>query len=151
MEKTDMLHNYACWGSLEANLIKPWHKKNTVWLRTDSSCCDPSRITLDQRSRLKRLGSQLKESFLTHLSFNHTVSLKTYLLVRQVTFFGCFDSYYVSWFLISVIIRSNSFMPTLHISTHTCLYTTIKSSTLSNLYIINFYFLNQVLTESVTP
>ena len=37
-------------------------------MRTDSSCCDPSRITLDLRSRVIRLGSQLEESFLTHLS-----------------------------------------------------------------------------------
>ncbi len=37
-------------------------------MRTDSSRCAPSRITLDLRSRVIRLGSQLKESFLTHLS-----------------------------------------------------------------------------------
>ncbi len=36
-------------------------------MRTDSSR-DPSGITLDLQSRVIRLGSQLKESFLTHLS-----------------------------------------------------------------------------------
>ncbi len=37
-------------------------------MRTDYSHCDPSRITLDLRSRVIQLGLQLKESFLTHLS-----------------------------------------------------------------------------------
>ncbi len=37
-------------------------------MRTDSSCCDPSRITRNLRSRVIRLGSQQEESFLTHLS-----------------------------------------------------------------------------------
>ncbi len=53
------------------NLIKPWHKKKNVcltgaWGRTPR--CDPSCITHDLRSRVIRLGSQLEESFLTHLS-----------------------------------------------------------------------------------
>ncbi len=37
------------------------------YMRTDSSRCDPSRITLDLRSPVIQLGSQLKESFITHL------------------------------------------------------------------------------------
>ncbi len=37
-------------------------------MRTDSSHCDPSCITLDLLSWLIRLGSQLEESVLTHLS-----------------------------------------------------------------------------------
>ncbi len=37
-------------------------------MRTDSSHCDPSHISLDLRSLVIRLGSQLEESFLTHLS-----------------------------------------------------------------------------------
>ncbi len=37
-------------------------------MRTDSSRCDPNCITLDVRSLVIRLGSQLEESFLTHLS-----------------------------------------------------------------------------------
>ncbi len=37
-------------------------------MRTDSSRCDPSRITLDLQSLVMLLGSQLEESFLTHLS-----------------------------------------------------------------------------------
>ncbi len=45
-------------------------------MRTDSSPCDPSRITLDLRSLVIRLGSQL-ESFLTHLS-TIRFSLKTH-------------------------------------------------------------------------
>ncbi len=50
------------------NLIKPWHKKKTVCMRTDSSHCDTSYITLDLQSWVMRLGSQLEESFFTHLS-----------------------------------------------------------------------------------
>ncbi len=38
------------------------------YMRMDSSRCDPSRITLDLRSLVIRLGAQLEESFLTHLS-----------------------------------------------------------------------------------
>ncbi len=37
-------------------------------VRIDSSRCDPSRITLDLLSQVIWLGSQLEESFLTHLS-----------------------------------------------------------------------------------
>ncbi len=37
-------------------------------MRTDSSLCDPSHITLDLRSLVIWLGPQLEESFLTHLS-----------------------------------------------------------------------------------
>ncbi len=37
-------------------------------MRTDSSRCDPSRITLDLRARVIWLGSQLDESLLMHLS-----------------------------------------------------------------------------------
>ncbi len=37
-------------------------------MRTDGSRCDPSRITLDLRSLVIWLGSQLEESFLTHMS-----------------------------------------------------------------------------------
>ncbi len=37
-------------------------------MRMDSSGCDPSSITLDLQSLVIRLGSQLEESFLTHLS-----------------------------------------------------------------------------------
>ncbi len=37
-------------------------------MRTDSSRCDPSRITLDLWYLVIWLGSQLEESFLTHLS-----------------------------------------------------------------------------------
>ncbi len=53
------------------HLIKPWHKKKTVWLTGAwgrTLRCDPSRITLNLLSRVIRLGSQLEESFLTHLS-----------------------------------------------------------------------------------
>ncbi len=37
-------------------------------MRKDSSCCDPSRITINLQSLVIRLGSQLEESFLMHLS-----------------------------------------------------------------------------------
>ncbi len=37
-------------------------------MRTHSSRCEPSRIALDLQSRMICLGSQLEESFLTHLS-----------------------------------------------------------------------------------
>ncbi len=37
-------------------------------MRTDSLSCDPSRITLDLQSLVIWLGSQLEESFFTHLS-----------------------------------------------------------------------------------
>ncbi len=37
-------------------------------VRKDSSSCDPSRITRDHRWRVMRLGSQIKESVLMHLS-----------------------------------------------------------------------------------
>ncbi len=37
-------------------------------MRSDSTRCDPSPITLDLWSRVIQLGSQLQESFLTHLS-----------------------------------------------------------------------------------
>ncbi len=51
-------------------------------MRTDSSHCDPSRITLDLRSRVIQLGSQLQESFLTHLS-TIRFSLSIILLVHH--------------------------------------------------------------------
>ncbi len=38
------------------------------YMRTDSTRCDHSHITLDLQSQVIQLGSQLEESFLTHLS-----------------------------------------------------------------------------------
>ncbi len=57
-------------------------------MRVDSSHCDPSCITLGCRSRVIWLGSQFKESFLTHLStirFSLKIeSLKAAIAVRFV-------------------------------------------------------------------
>ncbi len=50
-------------------------------MRTDCSRCYPSRTTLDLRSLVIRLGAQLEESFLRHLS-TIRFSLKIDLLVR---------------------------------------------------------------------
>ncbi len=47
-------------------------------MRMDSSCCDPSRITLNLRSLVIRLGSQLEESFFTHMS-TIRFSLRVYM------------------------------------------------------------------------
>ncbi len=58
------------------NLIKARNQKKTMvdrCMRMDSSRCDPNCITLDLRSWVIQLGSQLEEFFLTPV--NHTVFL----------------------------------------------------------------------------
>ncbi len=81
------------------NLIKPWHKKKTIWLTgawgQTPLIVTPTRITLDLRSQVIWLGSQLEESFLTHLStirFSLRVGLSLIIRVGRVTgkryFFG---------------------------------------------------------------
>ncbi len=60
-------------------------------MRTDSSRCDPSHITLDLRSVVIRLGSQLEESFLTHMStiwFSLMMSCYVGLLLCRTTSCG---------------------------------------------------------------
>ncbi len=56
-------------------------------MRTDSSRCDPSHITLDVRPWVLRLGAQLEESFLTHLStirFSlHTIHWRVLLVLTH--------------------------------------------------------------------
>ncbi len=52
-------------------------------MRTDSSRCDPSHITIDLWSLVIWLGSQLKESFLTHLS---TIRFSLRMLQKCVHF-----------------------------------------------------------------
>ncbi len=63
------LHQYFIYIH-KFNKTMAWKENHMVdkCMRTDSSCCDPSHITLDLRSQVIWLGSQLEESFLTHLS-----------------------------------------------------------------------------------